>query len=150
MDSSRVGTVGTFMVNHCHGQVPHRNKLSHHLLHVRLHHITGYSNSALPSQDTRREAKRSCLLGVVVAVRLGAAAVAVVDPARGRHPEGAAEVVARALAVEVVGVHGVCEEGQSTHQGKRSSGGIRAIRGFSRKQAQSTGMIHTALYTNDS
>ena len=113
-----------------------------------MHHITGYSNSALPSQDTRREAKRSCLLGVVVAVRLGAAAVAVVDPARGRHPEGAAEVVARALAVEVVGVHGVCEEGQdAATRGGRVRSQLDAPASWC---AQSAGMIDTALCTDDS
>ena len=44
-----------------------------------------------------------CLLLAVVAVRVGAATVAVVDKARGRHPEGAVVVVARGLAVEVAG-----------------------------------------------
>ena len=44
-----------------------------------------------------------CLLLAVVAVRVGAATVAVVDKARGRHPEGAVVVVAGGLAVEVAG-----------------------------------------------
>ena len=47
--------------------------------------------------------KVHCLLLAVVAVRVGAATVAVVDKARGRHPEGAVVVVARGLAVEVAG-----------------------------------------------
>merc|ERR1719409_83954 len=46
------------------------------------------------------------LLVAVVAVQHGAAAVAVVDEARGRHVQGAVEVVARALAVEVTGAGG--------------------------------------------
>ena len=57
------------------------------------------------------------LLLAVVAVGLGAAAVAVVDGTGGGHPEGAVEVVARGLAVELA--RGVCAQKEAHKQAMR-------------------------------
>jgi hypothetical protein len=62
---------------------------------------------------TIRESRVDGLSLAVVAVGVGAATVAVVDEAGGGHPEGAVEVVAGALAVEVASAVGdVADRGE--------------------------------------
>ena len=72
------------------------------------------------------------LLLAVVAVGVGAAAVAGVDVAGGGHVEGAVEVVARALAVELAGAEVDVRGAVAVHPGlglKAVGAGVAGVEG---------------------